>query len=101
MPYKDRTKRKEAYKRYYTANVRYLRSLKQAPCTDCGVEYPHYVMEFDHARGEKLFNISSYQRAVGSERFLEELAKCDVVCANCHNIRTWNRRPPSLDDLPL
>ena len=37
----------------------YLRSLRRVPCCDCGVEYPHYVMEFDHVRGEKLYNIAN------------------------------------------
>jgi hypothetical protein len=62
------------------------------PCADCGVVYPHYVMDHDHVRGEKKFLISiaalkHYSRA----KLDEELAKCDLVCANCHRIRTYLR----------
>ena len=31
----------------------FIRSLKAKPCTDCGREYPHYVMDFDHL-GDRL-----------------------------------------------
>jgi hypothetical protein len=51
------------------------------------------MMDFDHVRGEKLFDVS---RMVGPGLSLElikaEIAKCDVVCANCHRIRTFERR---------
>ena len=58
---------------------------------DCGNSYPHYVMEFDHARGEKVANIPII--LMGSlDALFEELEKCDVVCANCHSIRTHRRR---------
>lgn len=70
--------------------------LKSAPCVDCGKVYPPYVMHFDHVpgRGIKLFNIGAWTggRTVSTmESLLEEIAKCDLVCANCHAIRTWER----------
>lgn len=67
-----------------------LEQMRSAPCTDCGVQYPHYVMEFDHARGEKRFKIS--RNTMTRKDFREELDKCDLVCANCHKIRTHKRR---------
>jgi len=62
------------------------------PCVDCGVRYPHYVMEFDHKTGTKSFNIGSAtsNRTWGS--ILREIEKCDLVCANCHSSRTYTRR---------
>lgn len=67
----------------------FLWSLKRVPCTDCGVQYPPYVMDFDHRDPtEKSFTISAgASRSV--EQVIAEIAKCDVVCANCHRIRTW------------
>jgi hypothetical protein len=44
-------------------------------------------MDFDHVRGEKLFNIGQ-TLSVAMPKFLTEISKCDIVCANCHRIRT-------------
>ena len=64
-----------------------IREAKSVPCLDCGGSFPHYVMDFDHVRGEKLFDIG--QGRSRSERVLRaEMAKCEVVCANCHRERT-------------
>lgn len=69
-----------------------IRDLKAVPCMDCGVQYPPYVMDFDHRPGEvKLFNVSGARRCL--RVMLEEIAKCDVVCSNCHRERTWGVRP--------
>lgn len=64
---------------------------KNRPCADCGVSYPTCVMEFDHRPGEPfLFHIAGmYWKSAGQLR--AEIAKCDVVCANCHRIRTHTR----------
>jgi hypothetical protein len=51
-------------------------------------------MDFDHRPGEKkLFAMGSagVQVRVSLEGLLAEIAKCDVVCANCHRIRTYHR----------
>lgn len=70
-----------------------VRKAKDGACTDCRVPYPHYVMQFDHLRPEtKLFNIAQWSDLLPSkERLQEELAKCELVCANCHAERTWQR----------
>ena len=68
-----------------------VRAAKAVPCADCGVEYPACVMDFDHKGSEKKFQISN--RYVGSlSKLLAEIGKCDVVCANCHRIRTNGSR---------
>lgn len=66
--------------------------LKKKPCKDCGVEYPHYIMEYDHVKGTKIDNISNLVGRVGWERLEKEIAKCDLVCANCHRERTFQRQ---------
>lgn len=82
-----------SYDRARYARLRkFLQTSKEVPCADCGVELPHYCMEFDHCRGEKLFNVSHI--GTGIARIKAEMAKCDVVCAVCHKIRTWNRSNP-------
>lgn len=69
----------------------YVNNSKDTPCMDCGLEYPPYVMDFDHRPDqEKCFNIGTKARRVSSLSKLEiEIAKCDVVCSNCHRIRTY------------
>lgn len=70
----------------------YVRSAKDRPCADCGECYPFYVMQFDHVRGTKEFNLArASQHGYGQVRVRDEIAKCDVVCANCHAIRTYER----------
>lgn len=73
------------------ASRQIIRDAKDKPCTDCGVSYPYYVMQFDHLDpAEKLFNIGHIGPTTGRKRLLAEIAKCDVVCANCHCVRTHN-----------
>ena len=56
------------------------------PCSDCGEDDP-LVLEFDH-RGDKEFTIGRALRDRNWEAILDEIAKCEVVCANCHRRRT-------------
>lgn len=67
-----------------------LKEIKKRPCADCGVEYPHFVMEFDHRDPlTKKFAIGAALSGTRSWKSIEaEIAKCDLVCANCHRIRT-------------
>jgi hypothetical protein len=59
------------------------------PCVDCGETDP-IVLEFDHLR-DKRFAISTGIRGRNWSDVLDEIAKCDVVCANCHRRRTARR----------
>jgi hypothetical protein len=69
--------------------VALIAAAKDIPCMDCGMRYPKYVMEFDHVRGVKVNNVGSMPSNSGAARILAEIAKCDVVCANCHRERTY------------
>ena len=66
--------------------VEYLAS---HPCVDCG-EADIVVLEFDHLR-DKRANISALVGSSEIWRIVEEIAKCEVVCANCHRRRTAQR----------
>lgn len=62
--------------------------LEGHPCADCGETDP-IVLEFDHVRGEKLRAIGDMvNRMVSLETLREEIAKCEVRCANCHRRKT-------------
>ena len=102
MPYKDKDKQREIQKQYYLNTVAELQRLKEStPCVDCGENFPHYKMDFDHVpeRGVKLFNIQSggVNRYFNNKRLQAELAKCDIVCKNCHGERTYFRRLTNLE----
>jgi predicted Fe-S protein YdhL (DUF1289 family) len=64
------------------------------PCADCGRTYPPYVMEWDHLPGtEKELVLADTRRSAHAKaRILAELAKCELVCANCHRERTFGLR---------
>jgi hypothetical protein len=59
------------------------------PCADCGESDP-IVLEFDHL-GDKAFDIGSGFTYRNWEAVLAEIAKCEVVCRNCHKRRTARR----------
>jgi hypothetical protein len=80
-------------------NQEFVIQAKQKPCADCGNEYPSYVMDFDHVRGEKVANLGRLvNKPATLEAIANEIAKCDVVCSNCHRIRTHSQ-PGEVDDL--
>jgi 5-methylcytosine-specific restriction endonuclease McrA len=70
----------------------YIQEIKQkASCVDCGEDYPYWIMEFDHL-GDKSFNISNFHHVtLDLEKVKAEIAKCDIVCSNCHKDRTFRR----------
>ena len=105
--YADREKQRAAERRWYEANrakvaakkdrkrerLRELvRAAKDHPCTDCGVRYPYYVMDLDHVSGEKAMIVSKLVNFGATQRVVDEIAKCEPVCANCHRVRSWRRR---------
>ncbi len=106
MPYKDPIKQKEAQHRSYLKNIEknkeknktyrekvreYVRLQKESdPCTDCGKYFPYYVMEYDHLHSK----INSVAKIVSNgtmNQVIEEIKKCELVCSNCHKVRTWSR----------
>jgi hypothetical protein len=69
----------------------FIHAVKARPCADCGIQYPPVVMDFDHVRGNKRFGLA--KRVTASLATLAaEVEKCDVVCSNCHRLRTEYRR---------
>ncbi len=90
--YKDTYKARDKKVREQSREL--IHNLKaNKPCSDCGIIYPHYVMQFDHVKGEKLFNISMrrYNNENSKKMLLDEIDKCELVCANCHAARSFNR----------
>lgn len=65
---------------------RFFTWLSTQQCADCE-NNDFRVLEFDH-RYDKLFNVSEILNSCSAKLLWEEVAKCDIVCANCHRIRT-------------
>lgn len=85
---KDKTK--DRTNRTRTRHSRKLWELKESSgCIDCGEKYPHYMLEFDHLPGhKKLGSPVEVARSYSMQKALEEIQKCDIVCANCHRRKT-------------
>lgn len=69
-------------------------------CKDCGYKENPYALQFDHITDDKKDNVSNLIRSDYSwDTILKEITKCEVVCANCHAIRTQNRKSSSFPAL--
>jgi len=87
---KNRAAMLEVNKTYRDALHKVMREAKAVPCADCGQQFHHSAMDFDHVRGVKRNCVARLN--VSMNNFLAEIAKCEVVCANCHRIRAWRRK---------
>ena len=76
------------------ALLKWMNEIKSQPCHDCGNRFPICCMDFDHREGTtKKYNVGSmFAHHHSKESIEEEVAKCDLVCSNCHRIRTQKRR---------
>lgn len=71
----------------------WVASFKNRPCEDCGIKYPSYVMDFHHRNPDsKSFNIGRDLYRHSRKKVLDEIKKCDLLCANCHRIREHKTR---------
>lgn len=112
MPHRSLEAGRIATAKHYSENKEYYRArnkrrveefreiakaAKNVPCADCQQSYPTWVMQFDHLR-DKEYTIAALARFPSKERLLAEIAKCEVVCANCHAERTHQRRVDKQQD---
>jgi hypothetical protein len=89
--YKDNLKKiAKKQKEFYAKNKEKIDHFKRVSCADCGNTFPTVCMDFDHVRGKKLYNIANMKSSAW-ELIEAEIKKCDVICSNCHRIRTHNR----------
>lgn len=66
--------------------------LKSIPCMDCHQSFHTVAMDFDHRDPElKSNDISKLatDMTVSDNDLMNEIYKCDVVCSNCHRLRTF------------
>lgn len=76
--------------RYRAAAEAIIITAKSVPCADCGRTFPPIAMDFDHVGDDKIIEVSR-MRTHNLDKMRAEIAKCEVVCACCHRIRTATR----------
>lgn len=86
---RSRKRTKEYQKKRRKKLKQLIRDAKDKPCMDCGIQKAVDEMTFDHVRGTKRFNLSA--APTSKNQILNELAKCDVVCRDCHDKREISR----------
>ena len=71
--------------------------LRRGYCTDCKLTVTtenYFVFAFDHLdpalKKFQLSNAAATNKTVKAAE--EEMSKCEMVCHNCHMIRTWKER---------
>lgn len=69
-------------------------------CVDCGYAENASALEWDHRPGVEKLGDPSKMAYGPLDKYLEEIAKCDLVCANCHRIRTTDRSEVDAVDAP-
>ena len=94
-----KVKRREYARRYRDRINAIILKAKTQPCADCGEIYPAQIMQFDHVMGIKRFTVSHWQKVrvtgTGKSReqlVLEEIAKCEIRCPTCHELRHYQER---------
>ena len=107
MPFKDPEQQKRAQREYYErnkklvyersraarlANRKWLEDQKRdKPCARCGNSYHPIAMDFHHRDGEKKERtVTNAIFMVGRQKVLEEIAKCELLCAVCHRLEHLN-----------
>jgi hypothetical protein len=70
-----------------------IQKVKNRPCADCLDWFNPWQMDFDHRPGtNKIKAVGLLAHTASMERVLVEMAKCDLVCSNCHRNRTYRRK---------
>lgn len=73
--------------------IDYILAEKQGkPCADCGGFFPPCCMDFDHIDPSTKYENINGLKTAKMEILIAEIKKCELVCANCHRIRTTKRK---------
>ena len=76
-----------------------VNELKKEPCIDCGNTFDPICMDYDHIDNNKFKGVSALvNQGYSLKVIMAEIAKCELVCACCHRIRTRDRFLSSAGD---
>lgn len=79
--------------RRVTIRDQYFEIKKSLQCAVCG-NADFRVLDFDHKdRESKEFDVGyGISKGYSIEKIKKEIDKCQVLCANCHRIKTWDEK---------
>lgn len=97
MTWANKEYRKEYYKKMHARRWQELRTYiqqeKDKPCADCGQRFGYWCMDFDHKNpANKIMDVSHATRTRSKKLVQQEIAKCDVICSNCHRTRSFRNK---------
>lgn len=82
-------------KKRYQHKIDFVRDYKlERGCVDCGYRKHHYALDFDHLPGMgKVNDVASMVAGTYTlDDIKAEIEKCEVVCSNCHRVRSFDRK---------
>lgn len=90
---KNRTRKAiESAKRREESKAIVNKIKEENPCADCGGYFPAVAMDFDHVEPKAKGIANMVSQGYSPKLILEEIKKCELVCACCHRIRTAKRK---------
>ena len=92
--YRDKPEIKQSVVKRQQDMREFLQQIKMGlSCKRCGID-DWRVLDFHHTNGQtKEFSIANaISRGYNKERILREVARCEVLCSNCHRILHWEER---------
>lgn len=97
---KNASRMRERHKELLRKRLQWYESLKtQLSCVKCGESHPA-CLHFHHRDSkQKLGTIGAMVRSLSREQVEKEIAKCDVLCANCHAKIHWEERQNKTKDI--
>ena len=94
-PEKKKLYRENRYKKFMPLFRQLINDLKHRPCKDCNGWFEPCQMEFDHRNpADKKYEVGN-MKGNSIKTILTEVSKCDIVCSNCHRLRTWKQQTRS------
>lgn len=84
---------KNAAKRTQKRNAAIIKEEKlKKGCAKCGYKEHHAALDFDHLDHKKKSRDIAKMHTTNVESLKKEMAKCQILCANCHRVKSFEER---------
>lgn len=96
---REKVAKREISSRIYRYNYALLTRYKTMyGCSECGYKENAAALQFDHIHPKDKFKEVSAMYTYSLTSIKTELAKCRILCANCHAIHTQQQRKDGVFD---